>query len=86
MGSSAPKQGHHADEGAEGAVGSEDGDDDDDDDDYMDEIPSLSKGSTYNRDRKRDSVCAEIVLENQDDVKEFEKTPEERMRILEILE
>jgi len=61
-------------------------DDDDNDDDYIDEIPTLTKNSAYNRDRKRESVCAEVVMENQDDIKEFDKTPEERMRILEILE
>ena len=33
-----------------------------------------------------DMCVAEVVLENQDDIKEFEKTAEEKMRILEILE
>ena len=72
---------------ADGLIeGIDDEDDDEDDADYVDDIPSLSKSSSYNRDRKRESVCAEVVLENQDDIKEFEKTAEEKMRILEILE
>ena len=79
----------------EGALGDaeDDKDDDDDDDDdeedeedYVDEMPLMQKGAAYNRDKKRGSICAEVVQENQDDIKEFEKTPDERMRILEILE
>ena len=64
-------------------VDGEDENDDEDEEDYTDEMPNTT---SYKRDKKRGSICAEIVQENQDDVREFEKTPEERMRILEILE
>ena len=61
-------------------------DDDDDDDDNEGYDNDSPKAVAYDRDKKRGSICAEIVQEHQDDVKEFEKTPDERMRILEILE
>lgn len=64
----------------------DDEDDEEDEEDYVDDMPLLQKGIAYNRDKKRGSICAEVVQENQDDIKEFEKTPDERMRILEILE
>tara|TARA_B100000482_G_C12606609_1_gene297378 strand:+ start:636 stop:920 length:285 start_codon:yes stop_codon:yes gene_type:complete len=67
------------------------GDDDDDDEEgeeeeeeaYMDEMP---ENTIFKRDKKRVSICAEVIQENHDDVKEFDKTLDERIRILEILE
>ena len=91
-GRSLPQRGDIDGTPCDGDAKNDDDDDDDDDDDgddeedYDDEMPVLHNGAGYNRDKKRGSICAEIVQENQDDIKEFEKKPDERMRILEILE
>ena len=68
----------------------EDSDDDEDDEEdegnEPDNMPRLSDGLAYDRMRKRKSVCAEVLLESQDEIKEYEKKTEVKMRILEILE
>ena len=68
------------------AVLVEDEDDDDDDDDDDDHGDDHEPSIPYNKDGKRRSICAEIVLESQDDVSEMKKTEDEKMRILEILQ
>lgn len=65
----------------------DDTDEDDEEEDVnKDVMPRLSDGLTYDLTRKRKSVCAEISLGNVDEIKELEKTSDERIRILEILE
>jgi len=55
----------------------------DNEEDSEDDMP---KSLAYNRAQKRRSVCGEIYNDDQDEIKEFEKSSDERMRILEMLE
>ncbi|KAJ8609019.1 hypothetical protein CTAYLR_010678 [Chrysophaeum taylorii] len=60
-------------------------DDEDEEEDYVDDLPVLKSGGAYDRDKKRNSVCAESDV-GQAEIKEFDKSDSERQRIIEILE
>ena len=58
----------------------------DEDEDVEDEDSNNVPMVPYNKERKRNPICAEVVRENQDDVKEVKKTEDERLRIVQNLQ